>query len=203
VGLVVFLFTFSPFNENNPQPVSVQETIDPEAGQRVVSVESPALLTGTKLVSPDYPEITAAKTRSFSVESETIPEIVTIDTTSRGFLDRKYITVTVACESEPHKIDVMLRSQEDITLFDCSFPYSLYPATNAATIYIGKNPPTPLEFRFTVPESLSLDATVEVEFTSLPHTLRLDGKNLEVDKKLTVIKRFTFEQETEIAANEI
>lgn len=191
VGLSVYLFTFVPYSSDSPQPVVVSETIEQDAGQRLLTVESPAPLTGVRIESPDYNDVRVRNVREFSVESEIIPNLVSVGTSMQKFLGRRRITVTIHSEGSPSEIAVRLLADDQIMLFDSTFPFALSPRENEAEIFIGKNPPNPLTFQFTVAEDFPVDIKLDVIYTELPHSLEVVGKNLRVEKKLTVTKYIT------------
>jgi hypothetical protein len=191
-GVFTFLFSFAPFSESNPQPVTVRELIQPDIGRRLLTIQSPAPLTGAELLSPDYQRITAKQTRQFTVESEVIPDLVTIDSNKTRFLDRNYVRMDFQCEGAPERIAISLHSNESIIIFAANFPYSLDPQTNSATLYIGDNPPNPLHVEFTLSEEVPIELRVDIQYSKLPHPIELVGPHLAVERFLTVTKYMSF-----------
>ncbi len=182
----IYLFSFIPYTSENPQPVFAVEQINPEIDQRLLSVSSPAPLTGVELISPDYQELTVGRTLQFSVETDVIPSLVEVSTETSTFLERKYVEVTVQSVGRIQSLSVTLNSNERIILFDSNFPFSLKPQTNSAEIYIGKNPPNPLMFAFTIPQRLPVEVAMELNLEGIPFRFELLRENISVTRELIV-----------------
>jgi hypothetical protein len=185
----IYLFSFMPYTSENPQPVFAAEQINPEIGQRLLSVSSPAPLTGVELISPDYRDVTAERTRQFSVESDVIPSLVDVSTETSSFLERQYVEITVQSVGSIRSLSVTLHSDERIILFDSNFPFSLNPHTNSAEIYIGENPPNPLTFTFTIPQRLPVEIAMDLTLEGIPSRFELVRENISVKRELTVNRR--------------
>ncbi|MEW5814557.1 MAG: hypothetical protein AB1798_04050 [Spirochaetota bacterium] len=191
IGLSVYFLRFSPYSASNPQPVYATEEIDLDAGERSLVLGSTVPLGELSVLSYNFHTTINEKSLVVTQPIETYPEIFTVKQSSQRFLDRKQIRLAFGSLGLPQKVELFFSADKNILIFDSNFPFSLKPADNTATMYIGVNPPNPFYVEFTVPEDIKLDLAVTITYTNPPYPFEVTGKNITVTKKLIVHKSFT------------
>jgi hypothetical protein len=91
---------------------------------------------------------------------------IEIEESMRPFLDRVDENIRVVFASPPYSVELALRSEEAILLYDCSLPYKVAVDGKSATIYAGVNPGETLSFSLTVPASFRSEMVVRARYLS-------------------------------------
>ena len=184
VGLLVSIFAFSPFNESNPLPVNIYETIDGNTGSSDFSIECPVSVSESlfdKLVSSV--DLYAGKDKN-----------IMINVGNNFFLNRKIVDITLNFSEPPDKVKFSMYSQKPVTLFESSFPSEWLPARNMLEVYIGRNPVVPVEFSLTLNRDAALNFTVEADYPSKFSKEEIDGKFYSINYIRTVQKNYIDEK---------
>ena len=154
-------------------------------------ITSPAPIGRVNLLSDPYNREIISDLREITIDAEEIPEIINILYESKLFLDRKNINLLLTAEGIPSKVRVFLESSEDIIIFDSNFPFSLSPESDSAEIFIGTNPPVPLNIIFTLPGDFTGYITAHIIYKTSPYPLELTGDNIEIFKKIIIKQKIS------------
>jgi hypothetical protein len=187
------LLTFQPYAEPRKQPLRIREHISVAESNRTLRIESPLDIGEFDLRAESYRiEKTVDKT-DFSSRLPFPEEHLEMEIEKRGFLARAIYRTTLRPVRNPEEIEVRLQSEEAIVLYDCSFPVSRSPDRRSLTVHIGRNPPTPLRFSFTVPAAFSGELVARSTYYTPPYRAALPDERFEVDYRLqeTVRSRIT------------
>jgi len=176
-GLLIFILIYSPFDDAAPQPVTVIEIA--ESGKdSIIRVESPAAL----------PDSFEEKILDGMAASEKGADSIEIITESESFLNRKIVKTVISLPGSPEKINISMRAENSITLFESSYPATWFPAKNILEIYIGKNPPVPLEFSLTLNRNAELDYQISVEYPLVSYKQNFMNKIYSISYRKTLVK---------------
>ncbi len=190
-GLITYLALLKPFSGSDRQPVLVTETQHLAKGLSFVELTSPAALRELTIETPSdtFPVSTSA--RAYTIESPLRGDLVELDSTVSKFLGRATYRFTVTSLGLPSSVGISLLSDDEIIVYDASFPFT-FKSAEVVEIHIGRYPPNPLVVEFTVPGELKGTTEVRVEYSDPPYEYRVTGPNLRVEHHLDVIARATF-----------
>jgi len=91
---------------------------------------------------------------------------IEIEEAESPFLDRADENIRIAFKVPPYSVELSLRSEDAILLYDCSLPYKVAVDGKSATIYAGVNPGKALSFSLTVPASFRSEIVVRARYLS-------------------------------------
>ena len=184
VGLLIFLLIFSPFSSNNPQNVTVTNTIDPDEGISRIEVSSNSPLGKLFYWKGDNPRQIDTLNRQYLFTEEGAVDLLSVESSDTEILDRKNIQLVFNPTGQPYKLQLSLTSEKEFILFDSNFPFvrEIETDTEAVTyrILIGKNPPKPLTLLLTLPSGRRYDLSVRIEYLQPPFRIEVSGKNKDV-----------------------
>ena len=207
--LILLLSTFSlgfylllspPFAEEEPQPLVVLHVQDAIDGEHYLSITSPAPfrrnsinLNGEKLPLPS-----GEGTTLLPSEASGPPRFIQSD--SSTFLERRQIKLTFNSlpEKELIKLHLSLTANNDqeFTLLDCNYPYSLRINQKVLVIHLGERPPVPVVVSMVFPEDQSVAAAYEAEF-SIP-----DNLVIQEGKKFWIEQRFLYRESLDLTGEQ-
>ncbi|MBI9105746.1 MAG: hypothetical protein JEZ04_03320 [Spirochaetales bacterium] len=179
-GFLILILTYSPFDESNPQPVTITKLIE-EGQTDIILIESPAQIPGIHeedLLISILPSGDNIDVLDINVESE-------------AFLNRKIVKTIINMPEAPEKINILMHSDDSITLFESSYPATWFPSRKILEVYIGKNPPVPLEFSLTLNRAAELDYTISAEYPVYIDKQRILDNIYSIDYRKTIIKHYS------------
>jgi hypothetical protein len=179
-GLLVLILIYNPFNDSNPQPVTIIKLIE-ENKTDVIKIDSPAAL-------PSRVREDLQNSIMHSVEEI---DIINIQVESEAFLNRKIVRTILDLPESPEKIRVVLESENSITLFESSYPTTWFPSQNRLEIYIGKNPPAPLEFSLTLNRDAEINYSITAEYPILIEKKRILDNIYLINYRKTLTKHYS------------
>ncbi len=176
LGLSLYLITYSPYSRQN-QPLRVLDQMDGHHQERRITVESPAPLPALTLrtATEEYP--LSGGSYSESVYPSRIPRLLTLRADSRRFLDRQQVDVKLTQWGTPSRLELTLHSEEPLVLYESPFPYTVSLDQSRATFHIGRFPPNPLEFSFTMASPGRMTLETQAVYRELPYPLSLARGN--------------------------
>ena len=180
-GILIFLISYSPFNELNPQPVQVTGLTDETTGTHELSINSPAPLD----------DATAAEIYAMADQGPVYDSQIGFELESRKFLNRRVIEAEISFEEKPDEVSIEINSDKDLILFDSSFPSTYFPGERRIEIYTGKNPPSPLDFMLTINSAAIINITVEAKYFTPPSLQQIQGQPLLISSDLSIISRYS------------
>jgi hypothetical protein len=183
-GLAAALLFYSPFDENTPQPVMVTETLYVNESSREVEISSPASVRGA-----GYDELVGQKVRSAEEKDN-----ISINFNYRSFLNRKIVDAVIDFSERPDKINISLLSpKEQLTLYESNYPATWFPSRNTLEIFVGRNPPVPLELSLTINRNAEINFFINAEYPVVTDKKQINNNFYEVSYKKRVIKRSSYE----------
>jgi hypothetical protein len=190
LGLLIFS---APFGQDNPQPVEVREHTAEGDMLRRVEIASPAPLGSFSLQTGTERVTVASKRKSFSANVPNETDLLNAGISKEAFLGRALYTLRVEPLYDPQWLHVRISSPDEIVIYDSRFPFTYEPDRRTARFDIGRNPPVPLEVRFTLPADFAGELLLEAEYERPPYPLRTEGKPLRLDYHLSVNSRIPIE----------
>jgi hypothetical protein len=190
-GLIAYIALLKPFTSNDRQPVLVTETQHLAKSLSFMELTSPAALKSLTVETPANAFPVSTGSRAYTIETPLRGDLLALDTTVSKFLGRATYKLNVNSLGLPSSIGITLLSEDEIIVYDASFPFT-FESAEAVEIHIGRYPPNPLTVEFTVPEGLNGTVEVRAEYFDPPYQYRVTGSNLKVEHHLDVIARTTF-----------
>ena len=150
VVTLFWILRLTPYGPENPQPVTLEDRIDTVRGERRLLLSSPGPVGRAELLleGSAYPLEDIGRRAEIRTPLNRTPLEIRGD--SRGFLGRRTIGVLITGEADPEQLNLQLRSAESFTIHDADMPFEIASSGAAAEIFVGRNPPLPFEFEFTV-----------------------------------------------------
>jgi hypothetical protein len=184
IGLVTTFLVYSPYGNQNPQPISAVFVIDEVEDQQYLEVSSPAPLRNVRALTGDTTISIDSRSRLYRVPLVEEGEYLETGIRSVGFLDRKNVSLNLDPWAEPHRVNVTISSAEEFVLFDANFPYTRRPGGTEYMILIGANPPVPLTVELTVPRNRTFTVEISLEYLHPPEGYQLTGEAVSVRNRL-------------------
>lgn len=192
VSAAAFCLAYRPYSKGNPTPVSIIEEDDGPGSPIRLRVDSTSRISGQWIEGPRGAIGLSGRTPvSLSLPDSAHDNFgLTVDRTS--FLNRKRILVGFEAKQAPGEIRCVVESPSALSIYDCSYPYSLSGDGKTARIFIGANPRLPLYLELTV--SKDFEARLGVEVSSFdPSGLRLSpglrlGSYERIDRRSVVLR---------------
>ena len=155
-----WILGLKPYSMENPQPLNVVDRIDLVKKDRRLEISSPAPIGSIDLSldNKDYPLRDLGRSAEVRMPFNRIP--LKVESESRSFLGRRTINVRISGESKPEKLTIHLNSETPFTLHESNYPSEMSPSGTSAEIFIGDNPPFPINLRFTVNNDADLKLSV-------------------------------------------
>ena len=166
--LGAFVFFYTPFGSNNPMEIrAIEETMLP-AGGRSLRVEAPAPPGNFALSfgSETYQIAMTRRTYLVGLPAGAGPVEITVSATP--FLGRTRYQAEIAATAPVRRLTAVVESLAPIIVYDVSLPSSLSDDGRRLEVHIGRNPPTPLAFEFTI----QTEGTPRVRFVAAGETPR-------------------------------
>ena len=192
-GLITYLALLKPFSAEDLQPVQAAETQNLTKGLSFLELTSPAALGELEIETPSETFPVAVSSRAYTLETPLRNELVELESNVSKFLGRATYRVSINSQGLPSSVGFTLRSNDEIIMYDASFPFTFLTA-KVVEIHIGRYPPNPLVVEFTVPEDLAGTAEVRVAYTDPPYKIQVTGSNLYAEHHLDVITDTIFGQ---------
>ncbi|MDR1931491.1 MAG: hypothetical protein LBQ57_01595 [Spirochaetales bacterium] len=175
LAALVFVLAVNPWR-NLPQPLSLEEYYSADEGLHELRLAGPSPIgkAGLKFGRMDFALNTGEKTLRLPLEASSPARFYTLRRES--FLARRIYRLTVSPPLESRKITLTLSSDAPFVIYDCSFPYSLDIDSRHAEVFIGGDPPLPLDITLTFPAGQSVRAELVSWSQRLSSPLELSGK---------------------------
>jgi len=188
IAFVLYLAVHEPYGPENPQPIHATELITDTNRARQLEIESPAPLGELLVLYGDRQYDVSSDLRELFLPQPEAREILGVDVSEERFLGRVQYTLRIDPQGvRASSVELVLRSPgAPFVVYNSSFPYAMREQSTVVEIFIGRNPPTPLEVTVTIaplPEfDLSLDftspETVEPIFIVGEHIVPIVGSRI-------------------------
>ena len=90
-------------------------------------------------------------------------------------------------------LSLTLNSAEPLTLYESNFPAQWLPSQKRLEVFIGNNPPLPLEISLTLNRTAEPEYIVRAEFAKEIIRTEIDGRAYLVSRRRSVIKNYSDE----------
>lgn len=169
-AFVIYLAVHEPYGPDNPQPIHATELINDDERSRKLELESPAPLGELLVLYGERQYDVSSGLRELFLPQTEPRDILDVTVDEDRFLGRVRYTFTVLPRGiRPSSVALLLRSPEEpFVVYDSTFPYQLRDQSQTLEVFVGRNPPEPLEFSLTL--SPVPDISVSLMITS-PETV--------------------------------
>ncbi len=189
-ALTWHILSFQPYSEGSKQPLMLSEQISVDERNRTMEIKSPADFGGLTALGADF-RVEPPKEDSSYIERLPYREgYLETSIEQRNFLGRTITRLTVDTKHPPRKINLVLKSEEAILLYDCSFPVTYSTDRRSLRIHIGRNPPVPLDVSFTVPGDFTGTLSLQSLYTEAPYELVLPVERFDIDYRMEVTSSY-------------
>ena len=175
VCLLSLFMLYDPYNAEHLQTVTAEYTIDLIDSRSFLTLASPAPLGTIALKDSEGVMTIESRARSYILPLEELPDLLETRITSTGFLDRRNVNLEFSSSARPYRLSLRLRSSEEFVLYDANFPTQRDPDGQEYRILIGSNPPLPLPLQLTLPQDMSFELHITLEYLNLPQGYELSG----------------------------
>ncbi len=189
--LVYFFFIYTPYDKENPKPITVTEYIDIPQKTNTLVIESPAPIGRVTYSSQGRLININTNSRRYTMPIRYVSNILKYKEKYHSFLERKNYQLLLKPIGEPYKIFVKIKSDREFILYDSNFPFQRDKSGKVYTISIGKNPPIPLPIELTLPQNSFFEILLEIEYIKPPVKFTMYGKNIKTDNLVIVRDKLT------------
>jgi hypothetical protein len=189
VCLLTLFMLYDPYDAEHRQPVAAHYTIDLIDSRSSLTLASPAPLGAVTLRDSKGVITIESRARFYTLPLEELPDLLETEVTSTGFLDRKNINLLFSSTVRPYRLTLRLSSADEFVLYDANFPTQRDPGGREYRILIGSNPPLPLPLQLTLPQNMSFELRIGLEYLQLPHGYELSGADKQFTSHYTFQKR--------------
>jgi hypothetical protein len=191
VCLLTLFMLYAPYDAEHRQPVSADYTIDLVNSRSFLTLSSPAPLGSITLKDSEDVMTIASKARFYTLPLKELPDLLETEISSTGFLDRRNVNLLFSSSARPYRLTLSLSSTEEFVLYDANFPTRRDPDGREYRILIGPNPPLPLPLQLTLPQNMSFELGITLEYLQLPQGYELSGTYKQFTDHYTFQKRLT------------
>jgi len=188
VLMIYFSYQLKPFSSRFKQQLILEDKIDMDTRLREVTLKSSGKIgDGTLMINNKALPLTQIG-NELRVQGEIDGHPLVLSWSVDEFLDRRLIDLTISAEKDPDEIKIFIVSKDPIVLYDCPFPYEIQPDLKSAQIFIGINPPMPLNIPLIFSKSSKPSLSIKLLYNDSNYKVNL--KNSLIEKKSqTVIKK--------------
>jgi hypothetical protein len=180
LAAAVFILAADPWR-GQPQPLAIEEYWDVDKNVHELRLSSPSSIGNIEVsfAGKDFSVNAAERAAMLPLDAEASAK--TLRTITAGdFLARRTYRIAAHPPFKPHKITLTLSSDSPLVIYDCGFPYSLDINGHEAEVFIGEDPPLPLDIVLTFPAGQSVRAELVSWFSETSSHPGLRGKNFAV-----------------------
>ena len=119
------------------------------------------------------PLVEAERRNLIEEEGSSAPEVLTIETTTQVFLERRTVQISLSARGEPTRFDLYLDSNDGSrpVLYSAPMPFETNEQRNSLTLIMGEGPPNPLTLEIVVPLGIFEVLRVEALYTTWDPTI--------------------------------
>jgi hypothetical protein len=184
-GLFTYALIFSPYSSENPQEISVVNTIEADRKKNSIEFTGAASLGSISLWDEEGVHRLYTNDKRLTLNREEIPRLLTVESMSSRILDRNNLQLLFNSAGRPYRMSFLLSSEQDFILFDANFPFVREVDRESPRVtyrlLVGKHPPNPFPLILTLPDGNRYNLSVRIIYREPPFIFRLYGK----DKKFS------------------
>lgn len=182
----IALLLFVPgWSETRPLSVALRQTID-ESGSRLETA-TPVRLR--KLEIAGDPE---SAPRTEGTPRPAPESFIGVRTSSRAFIERQLVTVTIEPTIPVQKIELDVESENGMSVYDASLPFEQHDAGRLSRFVSPENPAQPYTVSFSSDRNSVLSATVRAWTRSNPWGIRILDPGIDTDFLLEIERSVPF-----------
>ncbi|MBT3272175.1 MAG: hypothetical protein HN368_03395, partial [Spirochaetales bacterium] len=194
VGLSTYLSVLTPFSPETPQEIDVREIQDIKKNTSYIKLTSPAALGNITVNTGNQSHEISSSDQTYSIDIPLRKETLDIEVNTSRFLGRVKYTLILNSAGTPSSIRLHMISDEEIIIYDSSFPFS-FGKPGSAQIHIGRYPPNPLQIEITLPDAQRGVFEISAEYLDPPYSHDVAGENMAVKHTMMVVQQVAFGEE--------
>lgn len=190
VGMLVFVLTADPFTTAEPQPIVAIESVDYAQLERSLTLSSPAPIGDVDVRFAGEQIRVENASREHVITSDRLPDVLTVRLSYEDFLDRERGRLEIDAPAPVDELSVRFTSDEELVLYDVSFPFVVGSDRRSAEVFIGRRPELPLAVDFTLARGSAPSIEIVAESDVHPEPVIVTGEGIEPQTRLRVRTRF-------------
>ena len=111
-----------------------------------------------------------------------------LDTDS--FLNRRILNIKIDLTKRPETLKLFLHSTQTLTLYESSLPAEWFPSEGRIEVFIGKNPPIPLDISMTINRDADFTIKTEAGYPSVKSRVSINDDIFSVNRQRTITGNF-------------
>ncbi|MDC7232339.1 MAG: hypothetical protein PQJ58_03850 [Spirochaetales bacterium] len=191
--MIYYSTQLDPHRRGYRQIVQLSDTLYLDRGVRELSLNSIDSIGSGQIIHNDAVIPLEDSGKSLRIQGDITRSYLEISWESREFLDRRLIDLTIESEIDPDEIRLMLESEDPLILYDCPYPYEIQPDLRSARIFIGINPPLPLNIPIVLSGNSAPDLLITAYKNDSIYDLVLDNKDMDIKKRTVIRKTIRFD----------
>ena len=181
---VAALFFTPAWSKKKPLPVLIRQSITEEGMN--VEIDSPAALKNIGLPRRQ------SESADFLPPSSPRPnDFISMEFSSRDFLDRKVYELVISPAIKPRRIDVLISSETGIAVNISTIPFQIDEGGREALFVSSENPETPMYVSFITGTAGSLQTEISCWSTDNPFGFYIEDESIASSSLLFVKKEAT------------
>lgn len=180
VAFVLYLVVHEPYGPENPQPIHAIELIDDDEETRRLELESPAPLGELLVLYGDRQYDVSSELRELFLPQAEPRSILDVTVSEERFLGRHRYTFTISpLTVRPSTVALRLTSPEEpFVVYNSTFPYALRDQSRTLEVFIGRNPPVPLEVGLTIAPLSALSLSLQLTSPETVEPIFIVGEHI-------------------------
>lgn len=188
IVLVINMLKLEPYSQENPIKISIDEVYNLNKESKTLYFTSPAPIGDLQMKLDEIDYYLSDLGKEVKVEGVMRDSLLEVESTQENYLDRKSIKINITPYYLPNEINISIKSDKKITIYDSSFPYETSSNSRNATIFIGHNPPTPFEYEIVISIDDNPDIDIELVYWIAPTPLTTEGINHVFTRKMRIVE---------------
>ncbi|TVR02709.1 MAG: hypothetical protein EA403_08295 [Spirochaetaceae bacterium] len=169
-----------PYGPGTREPVVVHETVDLVSFDHRIVLRTPTQRTDIAFALDDRSYLWRGNPITVGDIDPQEHRDVHVESRSSRFLERKRVRLTLSADAPVYSVEIALRSETPIILYDANLPVLLSPDGRSGRIIVGVTPPLPLEVDLTFSEDSEPTALWSVTLSALSGPFLLEVDDAEV-----------------------
>ena len=188
IFLLNYYMKSNPYSMDNIQPVFYSQITDMDRKTSEIKIESPYKTEYVSFFTGENEYNINTDETQYDIYEETGMDLINIKKETALFLDRKNLILRIEASGKPEKYYIDFFAKEDPVVLDCNYPFNIVNNSRKGSIYIGKNPPSPLVIDMLIPENTSLWFKIRTVSQHFPFENNLKGENKNFIQKFEILK---------------
>lgn len=188
---LTWLPRLAPFDKEHLQPVKLTDHIDLINNERWLNLESPGPIGNAEFIVDGELYRLEELGRQASIRTEGGRAPLSIESSGQSFLGRQTIDIELSGEKQPHRLHLEIRSANPFTLHSASMPFEMAPSGQTAAVFVGDNPPFPLNFQLTVSSKAEITLSVMAVWRNPQDAAAIERPDLKVEAWRTAYGEYT------------